>query len=499
MGDSAPAQSGGAWLPSRLRRHWPLCILLGIGGLVRLLTMVAYPPALLYPDSWGYIATAYAGPFVSVATEHPSGYPALIRLLTLPDRSLLELVMFQHVAGLGVGVGVYAALTRARVPRWGATAAAALVLLDGYMITLEQYVMSDTFFDATMLAAALVLAWPRLAPRRSSSDPSAERVGAPGGATWARALICGLLLAGASLERETAPFAIPVFLIYLAWVRAGWRALVAFVLAVTIPLLAYSAAVDAQFGVFGLTATSGWTLYGRVAGFADCQGVKLEAAARPLCETGAERASHPTTPDWYIWGPSPARLLFKPATEPVSSIARTNATLNSFADAIIRHQPLAYAEASLSAFGRDFIPGSLAQAHALDATSLPVNAGQEATSAATRNRDLPGLHPTVRAPSGLIRSYRSIVHLPRPVLAVLALAAVLGVLIRVPSRREVFLLAGAGLILLLGTAATGGPGMRYLLPSVPLIAIGGSIALAQLAPRFRPRLRAIRRPSGRGA
>ena len=40
-------------------------------------------------------------------------------------------------------------------------------------------------------------------------------------------------------------------------------------------LLVYSALIDHRFHVFGMTATPGWTLYGRVAGFADCSGVKL--------------------------------------------------------------------------------------------------------------------------------------------------------------------------------------------------------------------------------
>jgi hypothetical protein len=469
----------------RLRPHWPIVAVVGVGVLVRVLTMVAYTPALLFPDSWGYIATAYSGPLFRLPTEHPIGYPLLVRLLTLPNRSLLELAAFQHLAGLGVGVAVYAALVRAGVNRWGATAAAALVLLDGYAITLEQYVMSDTFFGVTMLTAVLVLAWPRLSARAGSNEPGTETEERPGGRIWARALICGLLVAFASLEREVAPFAVPVILIYLAWIRAGSVAFVAFILALAIPLLAYSAAVDAKFNVFGLTATPGWTLYGRVAGFADCDGLKLEAAARPLCESKSQRASHPSAPDWYIWGPSPARRLFKPATEPISSIASTNATLRSFSDAILRHQPLAFAEATLADFARYFTPDATAYRDAVSATSLPVSVRLEATSPASHSRDLPGLRPAVRSPAGLVRRYRSIVHLPRPALAVLALAALLALIIRVPARREILLLAGGGVSLLLGTAATGGFALRYLVPVVPLLAIGGSIGASQIALWFK--------------
>jgi Dolichyl-phosphate-mannose-protein mannosyltransferase len=470
-------------LTTRLRPHWAVLIVLGLGALVRLLTMVAYAPALVFSDSWGYIATAYKGAIVGLPTIHPVGYPLLVHLLTLPDRSLLELVAFQHLAGLGVGIVIYAALIRARVPRWGATAAAALVLFDGYAITLEQYVMSDTFFDVTMLAAALVLVWPRLAaagaaPTRASA-PREDRI-------WLRAGLCGLLLALAALEREAAPFTIPVFLIYLAWIRAGSRAFVAFLLALVIPLSAYSAALNSKYHVFGLTATSGWTLYGRVGGFADCTGLTLEAAARPLCESKAQRASHPSAPDWYVWGPSPAQRAFDPANQSVSKVASTNATLLSFSETIIRHQPLDFVGAALGDFLRYFTPGATAYNDSVSATSLPLRARDEARAPATRKLDLPGLHLSVRSPSGLVRWYRGIFHVPRPLLALLALAAVLAVLMRLPGRREILLLGGTGVCLLLGTAATGGFGLRYLIPAVPLLATGGALAMAQIAQQVRP-------------
>jgi hypothetical protein len=56
-----------------------------------------------------------------------------------------------------------------------------------------------------------------------------------------------------------------------------------------------------------------------------------------------------------------------------------------------------------------------------------------------------------------------------------------GLALRVVARREVLLFGGTALILLLGTAATGGFGLRYLLPTVPLLAIGGGLAGRDLA------------------
>ncbi|MGH2842616.1 MAG: phospholipid carrier-dependent glycosyltransferase, partial [Solirubrobacteraceae bacterium] len=221
-----------------IRANWLFALLLGIGALVRLLAMIAYPPGLFFGDSWGYISTAYAGGSITLPSLRPVGYSVLIRVLAVPGRSILTLATIQHLAGLAIGTLVYLALVRARVPRPVAAAASALVVLDGYAITLEQYVMSDTFFTATLLACVLVLAWPRLAsraPGRLTSPVLDQRT------PIKRCALAGLLVALASLLREAGPFVVPVLLVYLLWSRAGWRALVAFILAAALPLLAYSA------------------------------------------------------------------------------------------------------------------------------------------------------------------------------------------------------------------------------------------------------------------
>ncbi len=303
----------------------------------------------------------------------------------------------------------------------------------------------------------------------------------------ARAALAGLLIALTTLVREVAPFTIPVVLVYMLWTRSGWRPLIAFLVAAALPLLVYSALIDHRFHVFGMTATPGWTLYGRVAGFAGCAGVKLEPAAQRLCETSAQRAGHPDAPDWYIWGPSPAQRLFHPSTQSIADIAPTNRVLEAFSRTMILHHPLSFAGVTLADFARYFIPGAVPYNDAVSATTLPRSVAREAHSAATQRRDLPGLRLSVRSPAGFIRAYRAALHLPRPVLALLALASLLAVGLRVPARREIFLLAGSAVMILLGTAATGGFALRYLLPAVPLLAIGGSLAVAQLLDRHRAR------------
>jgi len=464
-----------------VREHWQLCALLTIGAVIRTLTMVAYTPALFFSDSWGYLSYAY--PRVSVVSLpwlRPIGYSLLIKLFAFPFRSMTQLVGVQHVCGLLIGSGVYSTLERLRVPRWAAAAASALVLLDGYAITLEQYVMADIFFSATLFAALLLLVVP-VKPRHQVR----------------RAVLVGLLLAFGALQREVGVLVLPVPIIYLIWARAGWRPVLALILAAAIPLTTYAALVDLKYKQFGLTAASGWVEYGRVAGVAECAGVSLPAAAKPLCETAKQRRSHPDGPDWYIWGPSPAVRLFDPAKATLAERTKDDAVLKEFAQRIAAHEPWNVLEATLDDFARFFRPTAATYQDSHSATSLPRRAAAEVVDTSVARSVLPGLRLSVRSPAGFVTAYRSAIHVPRPVLALLAIIGICGIVLRVPSRREVFLFVGSGLLLLLGTAATGGFSIRYLVPAIPLLAIGGTLASvqlwAQLYPGFAKRIRSHRR------
>ncbi|HWD65254.1 MAG TPA: hypothetical protein VG405_08765 [Solirubrobacteraceae bacterium] len=438
--------------------------------------MVAYRPALLFSDSWAYISTAFAHHLVSLPYLRPIGYSILIRVLTIPGRDLTQLVALQHLAGLAIGAGVYAALVRAGVRRVWAVAASTLVILDGYAITLEQYVMPDTFFALTLLLALLVLGLPRLI-----SDPRAGASTSP-----RRAALSGLLVAAAALQREVALFALPVMLIYLIWALAGWRASLALLIAAAIPLCSYAAVMDAKTGVFGITATSGWTLYSRVAGFARCSEAGIAPDARPLCETAEQRSKHVRGPGWYMWdAASPANRLFRSNHETRAQKSRANGILGGFAQQIILHQPGAFAAAAGTDFLRYFTPGATSRADAVSATSLPQAATEETVDAGIRRRLIPKVHPVVESPATFMRRYRQILHVPRFVLSLLGVLTLAGLGFRVASRREVLLFGGTALTLLLGTAATAGFGLRYLLPVVPLLAIGGGLAGRDLGARVR--------------
>ena len=89
----------------------------------------------------------------------------------------------------------------------------------------------------------------------------------------------GLLLAAATLTR---PAALPVILViasFLLFRRVGWLAFTSFGLLLTAPLLAYGLWYRSVYGVF-VALTAGIQLYGRVAGFADCNVIKPPRAWR---------------------------------------------------------------------------------------------------------------------------------------------------------------------------------------------------------------------------
>lgn len=485
------SRSWSSWIMSAMsgastaRRHWFLWVPLAIGAGLRFVAMIAYQPALFFGDSWGYVTAAFSGHTLgnsspAMSNYRPIGYSVLVWLLSGPGRDLVQVVTVQHLAGLLTGVLIYAALVRSGTARWLAGAAAALVLLDGYAIALEQYVMADTFFALTVLAACLLLAWPAL---RCGSSAAARPVG------HRRSCLAGLLVAFATLERLEGLFVIPIVIVYLVWMRVGWRALLAFSLGVLLPLLAYSELESADFGTFGLSQWSGWTAYARVAGFADCQGAGIAAAAVPLCESKRQRASHPDASIWYLFDSgSPAIRMYGPISRSIATQRRSDSVLGGFALRIAVHQPLSTLSAITSDFVRFFEPGAAEFGDSAGATVLPAAASAEYVDAYARRQYVPGARPTVGFPSGPLRTYRRIIHLPRPVLALLALASIAAVALRSPKRREVLLLTGSGLALLAGSAATAGFAQRYLLCAVPLLAIGGGAALDEINAARRSQL-----------
>ena len=188
---------------SFLGRHRLFAAAFGLGIVVRLITMLGFPPAIWFGgDSASYLSTAlYHAP----GTSRLSGYGFVLFLLK-PFHSFAVVTAVQHLMGLAVGVMIYALLRRYGLPGWGATLAALPVLLDAYQLELEhEFLPSATFGFLVMVAITLTLWWRRDRP------------------LWATAAAGFLLAAAATLWPVGLPVLI-VFLLYLAVRRVGWRA-----------------------------------------------------------------------------------------------------------------------------------------------------------------------------------------------------------------------------------------------------------------------------------
>jgi hypothetical protein len=180
-----------------LSEHMPLAVVLGIATLVRGAVAVAYAPALFYNDSFSYINVALSRPILGMTADRPSGYPGVLRVLSLNGTTLTPVAIAQHVAGLVTGVLVYALLYRVGARRWISTAVAAVVVFEGYAIALEQHIMAEAFATLALVASVYFLVH---------------------AASRSRLLVLsGLLLALAVGMRTATAFAVLPWFIYLVW------------------------------------------------------------------------------------------------------------------------------------------------------------------------------------------------------------------------------------------------------------------------------------------
>jgi 4-amino-4-deoxy-L-arabinose transferase-like glycosyltransferase len=426
------------------------------GAILRLLVEVAYRPALFFTDSLFYLDMASKGAPVGIAPERPSGYPLLIDFVWSPGGSYWPLITLQHLAGLATGVLVYAILLRLGVGKRVAAVASAFVLLDGYAIALEQHVLAEAFFTLLLVGSFFLLV------RRDAG--------------WVSLGASGALLGVAITFRTAGMLVIPVWLVFVL-VRHRVRVpAIAAVLALAAPLLLYSSWHAARTDRFGLTQSGGWFLYARVAEIGDCDGASIPDEARVLCDRTARDSREGSS--YHLIDPaSPAVRAFGGMNPDPDVQEESNRITGEWARAIIRDRPLRYTGLVLADFGRFFVPGVESRYGADRAIELPSSVTNEL-----------GREPESKGGSAaVVRGYSKVVHVPRPLVAVLLLlAAVASLWPRVLRRdaAEIRLFAATAWVMLLGAVAVSDFDLRYMIPAVPLALIGGVAGGAQLSERF---------------
>jgi hypothetical protein len=474
------------WFTALVRRHWIFSIALVAAGVLRLIVMLGFQPAVLFRlDTYDYVWGAL---HLSPNVVNPSGYSLFLWPLQV-FHSFMLIVGIQHVMGLVMAGLVYAMVLHFGLPRWGAALAAAPVLFDPAQLLIEQFVMADLLAMLLMLAAFAVLL---LGPRKPSF--------------W-RVVIAGLLI-GASVPVR--PTTIPIVILiplYLLIRRAGWRRAGAALAAGALPVVAYAGWFDAVHGEFNLSNSNGLFLWSRTMSFANCQIIKPPADLRALCpeeQPGPLSQPDPNLrrlPKRYLWNHNiwawqgASSTAFVPDT--AAFTPANNARAQRFAIMAIKAQPGAYIHDVVMDSLRPFIKTNILrfppyQPHTVRLNEQTRNYAIGVIEAWTGNTQGVANNLGVQYGTRLHRPfstyvlrYQQFIFLPGPVFAAVVLVGLGGLLI--PRRRTAaaaLLWVSAMIIMILPTAEHEYT-YRYVIPIVPLVCIAAAIALRRL-PARRP-------------
>lgn len=494
MGRVARARVALAGDPLHVLRRWGLSVRSTIGRnklfaafvlvalVVRVVVSIAYWPALeFHADSFDYIRLATV---LQPGWWHPSGYPLFLALLSFTGQIAVVTVL-QHLMGIGMGIIVYALVLRLGARRWLAALAALPVLLDGYQLDLEQFILAETLTDLLVLAGMAVLLW-------------RENVSVK------RAATAGLLLALACLTRTTVVPVLIVAALYLLvkgirWrgqrdatrrTQRGtrWRPLLACCSVAAVVLLGYGGWYAATWGHFGYSDYTGVWLYGRVAQFAKCDYPMPHDLAQ-LCPKKplGKRGDNPE-----FFADSKHSLIHAlPLGSGVTGREKRNSLGEKFAINVIEHQPLAYAKVLLGDTWHYFTPGHWMTGDRIDMRRwiFPLPRFNEqadnyhvvfANQGFNKKPIKASPDPALMRP---LRTYQSIVYTPGPLLLACligALVIALGLVRKRAGRRHArwaaLVLAVSAVLVVLFPSMFAQFSYRYGLPLLVLLPPAGAAA-----------------------
>src|SRR5579863_834181 len=233
-----------------VRQHWLFTIIAVCGTAIRVVVLLAYQQALIFPDSERYLQ--YAHNFI-IGQWIPdwlrtSGYSFLLIPAVLAH-NLTSVVTVQHLLGLATAVLIYATALHFGARRWVAAVATIPVLFDPLQLDLEQYILTDVSATFLLVAALVVLVWKREAIGKTAP------------------LVAGLLIAVATLDRESDLLLMIPMLVYLAIVVRPRRRLAIragiMLAACALPLLAYLLWFQSWFNTFNFVTYNSEFVYGR--------------------------------------------------------------------------------------------------------------------------------------------------------------------------------------------------------------------------------------------
>ena len=451
------------------RRHRIFLAVLGLGFALRVVTQIAYRPALLYIDSYRYLGNLHD--LDPAQNSQPVGYIALLLRPVLAVGNLAVVAGVQHLLGLGMGVAIYALLIRLGVRRWIAVLAAVPVLLDAYQLQIEQNIMSETLFEALILAAVVLLLWTR---------PPPIAVLATGGALFGLA---------ATVRSVGAVLVVPAVVFALVAGTGGWQRLIRAAtigLAFVLVIATYAGYAWIKAGDVRLSRGDAYLIYGRAATFVDCRGLDLPDYERVLCPP--EPLGHRLGSDEYAHhSPYPLQVVLPPGKS-------RDEVLREFGRRAILHQPLDYAKAvstdfvKLFVFRRTTFPRDVPLERWQFQREYPT-LGHDPTSA---TRTYGGGKPHVIEPLAIfVRDYQlSVGYVPGTVFGIAFIAGLLAAA-GVGRARRSGLCAACLLPTLCGLGVLLAADLflfswRYQLPALTLASLAGALGVTALTGRVTP-------------
>lgn len=479
--ETGVSHSGALMVASRAprwsRQHWMLLVLLALGAGLRVLTVLAYQPAILYIDSFSYLDNIHD---LRPDALRPIGYDLILNLL-LPLGGLRAVAVVQHLLGLGIAVVIYLLSLRHGARRWLAALATAPVLLDAYQAQIEHNIMPDIWFQALLVVIIWVLTW------RGLPSP------------W-HAAGAGALIGLAVVVRLVGITMLVPALAYLVvagslWAsRAGWRRIglraAAMAAGFAVLLTGYAGYYRTTTGVWGVSGAGDGVLYGRAAVIADCGRLPAGTGERALCPT--QPRDQRLGVDFYVHDPaSPAMAVVLPPGESMDAVQA------SFARTVFAHQPRDLTMAVLRDFVKGFRPARVDAVNDVPVdrwyfqTSYPYWGIQQRVDA--RAFEFGGVPIGVNRPlARLLRGYQLTVgYTPGPLLGLGLVAGLLGGFGIGNARRSgiraaSLLVSGLGVTVLM-TSAAFEFSWRYQLPGLVLLPMAGALGVTALTgPLRRP-------------
>lgn len=459
--------------PGRFRAHPQLLAVLALGLVLRLLYSVWFWPVNGgYYDSSVLLDESRLGVFRDPLRL--PGYPFMLRVVEHVWSHAFAIVLLQYAMGFVTAILLYRLVWSATGVRWAAALPAIYVMASGDQLVSEHSILSETtMVFATTLAVAL---W-TVAVRR-------DRV-------WLWALTGACLTCAGSVRFGpvvvAAGVAATAVLVPGAWRsrarRAGW------VVAGALPVLVvWGVAQHSANGKWipGYQAT-GWSLYARVAPFADCRRTPVAADLRFLCDDPApirdpDIERRRGGPGYYLYEGGPAVRRFGP---PTPTGAAGSATLQRFALTVILHQPLDYLRAVSSDTLRYFDRGIGYQRRLSGSDSNEQDIPRRAPLAevaleqsASRNHlHLPAF--SVDDEIGMLGDWQRVWRLGGLGLLVVLLLALAAALRPGAGRREAQLCVGLALLFAVLPAATQVVSFRHGIPVIYLLVTAAALFLGR--------------------